>query len=109
MLFDDKEAAETLGPLGGQLEWFSCIKQVRQRYGVCLTERFTEYLTHLDEREQLVHEVYTDGSYANNGQPGAIAGCGVYFGKNNLGNRSRRINEYQCVPTSQMPSSWLSL
>lgn len=102
MLFDDKEAAETLEPLGGQLEQFSCIKQVKQRYGDRLTERFTEYLTHLDERGLPVHEVYTDGSCTNNGQPGAIAGCGVYFGKNNPGNRSRRVNQHLCVHTSQI-------
>lgn len=102
MVFDDKDAAETLRPLGGILERFSCIKEVRQRYGNDLTERFTEYLTHQDEQGLAVHEVYTDGSCANNGLPGAIAGCGVYFGKNNPGNRSVRVNEHRNVPTSQV-------
>ena len=46
--------------------------------------------------------IYTDGSCINNGKPNAIAGIGVYFGKDDKRNVSKRIKGKQSNNTAEL-------
>jgi len=46
--------------------------------------------------------VYTDGSCSNNGQAGAQAGIGVYFGEGDIRNVSRRVEGKQTNNTAEV-------
>lgn len=44
--------------------------------------------------------IATDGACRNNGRAGAVAGCGIYWGRNNMHNKSFQLND-GVRPTSQ--------
>ena len=46
--------------------------------------------------------VYTDGACSNNGQKGAMAGLGVYFGENDYRNCYERIDGKQTNNTAEL-------
>ena len=46
--------------------------------------------------------VYTDGACVNNGKPNAKAGIGIYFGKNDKRNVSRRVKGKQSNNTAEL-------
>lgn len=46
--------------------------------------------------------VYTDGACIHNGKPNAKAGIGIYFGKNDKRNVSRRVNGKQSNNTAEL-------
>ena len=46
--------------------------------------------------------IYTDGACSNNGQRGAKAGLGVYFGENDPRNCSERIEGKQTNNTAEL-------
>lgn len=44
--------------------------------------------------------IATDGACRNNGRADAVAGCGIYWGRNNIHNKSFQLND-GVIPTSQ--------
>ncbi|KAG5355520.1 Ribonuclease H1 [Yarrowia sp. C11] len=55
------------------------------------SEKYRQDLQHIDHEGDTIYEVYVDGACAHNGQSGAIAGIGVFFGNNHPGNVSQRL------------------
>ncbi|KAG5362769.1 hypothetical protein CJU89_1904 [Yarrowia sp. B02] len=95
----------------GTLEQFKCIKHARRKYGNSLKEVLTEELSHDESGFGFrTYEVYTDGACINNGYANAIAGAGVYFGKNNPKNRSLRLNgSHHTSQTAELAAIYFAL
>lgn len=89
---DWKEARKYSG--GGRPDEFRTLKAARQfvwrdyNYHV---ERLRQDLSFINTNGRTVWQVYTDGACSMNGQPGASAGIGVYFGANNSLNISKPL------------------
>lgn len=57
--------------------------------------RFTEEFSYVNNKNQTVYQVYTDGACSNNGQPDAKGAIGVCFGANHPKNASRPLAKWE--------------
>ena len=61
-----------------------------------------DYLKGKKSNSKEIIRVFTDGSCSNNGKPNAKAGIGIYFGKDNPKNVSKRIQGKQSNNTTEL-------